>query len=61
MLPLRITVEAGEGPGLRLRSQVMVDKVTTIPRANAGSRIGRLDEVKLASVGRALAAFRGVG
>jgi len=54
---LRVTVEPGESTGLRLRSQVMVDKATTIPRAKAGSRIGRLDEATLASVGRALAEF----
>jgi len=58
---LRITVEPGEGTGLRLRSQVMVDKATTIPRAKAGNRIGRLDEATLASVSRALAAFLGIG
>ena len=61
MPPLRITVEPGAGTGLRLRSQVMVDKATTIPRAKAGARIGRLDENTMASVGRALAAFLGVG
>ncbi len=61
MPSIRVTVEPGEGTGLRLRSQVMVDKATTIPRAKAGTRIGRLDEVTLASVGRALAAFLGVG
>ena len=59
MPPLRITVEPGAGTGLR--SQVMVDKATTIPRAKAGVRIGRLDEHTMASVGRALAAFLGVG
>ena len=56
---LRITVEPGEGSGLRLRSQVMVDKATTIPRAKAGSRIGRLDVATLADVSRALAGFLG--
>ncbi len=61
MTSIRVTVEPGEGTGLRLRSQVMVDKATTIPRAKAGTRIGRLDEATLASVGRALAAFLGVG
>ena len=61
MPTLRVTVEPGEGTGLRRRSQVMVDKATTIPRAKAGSRIGRLDEATLASVGRALAMFLGVG
>lgn len=58
MPSIRVTVEPGEGTGLRLRSQAMVDKATTILRAKAGTRIGRLDEATLASVGRALAAFR---
>lgn len=61
MPTLRVTVEPGESTGLRRRSQVMVDKATTIPRAKAGSRIGRLDEATLASVGRALAMFLGIG
>ena len=61
MPTLRVTVEPGEGTGLRRRSQVMVDKATTIPRAKAGSRVGRLDEATLASVGRALATFLGFG
>lgn len=61
MPSIRVTVEPGEGTGLRLRSQAMVDKATTILRAKAGTRIGRLDEATLASVGRALAAFLGVG
>lgn len=58
---LRITIEAGEGNGLRLRSQVMVDKATTITRAKIGNRIGQLDEAALGSVDRALAAFLGLG
>lgn len=58
---LRVTVEAGESTGLRLRSQVMVDKATTIPRAKTGSRIGCLDDATLAAVGRALAAFLDIG
>ena len=58
---LRVTVEAGDSTGLRLRSQVMVDKATTIPRAKTGRRIGCLDEATLAAVSRALAAFLDVG
>jgi mRNA interferase MazF len=58
---LRVTVEPGGTTGLRLRSQVMMDKATTIPRGKAGSRIGELDEAALAHVSRALAAFLGVG
>ncbi len=58
---LRVTVEAGEGTGLRLRSQVMVDKAVTIPRTKIGNRIGQLDGAALRSVDRALAAFLEVG
>ena len=57
---LRITVEPGEGTGLQRRSQVMVDKATTIPRAKAGGRIGCVDEATLATVSRALAGFLGL-
>ncbi len=60
MPPIRITVEPGGDTGLQRRSQVMVDKATTIPRTKAGARIGRLDGATLASVSRALAAFLGV-
>lgn len=58
---LRVTVEPGDGTGVRLRSQVMVDKATTIPRAKAGRRIGQLDAVTLGRVSEALAAFLGLG
>jgi len=58
---LRVTVEAGEGTGLRLRSQVMVDKAVTVPRAKVGNMIGHLDEAALGNVDRALAAFLGMG
>jgi mRNA interferase MazF len=61
MPSFRITVEPGAETGLRRRSQVMVDKATTIPRAKAGRRIGRLDAASLGSVSRALAAFRDLG
>jgi mRNA interferase MazF len=57
---LRVTVEPGSDTGLRLRSQVMVDKATTISRGKAGNRIGQLDETTLAHVSRALGAFLGI-
>ena len=60
-LPLfRVTVEPTKGNGLRLRSQVMVDKATTIPRVKVGSTIGRLDAATLATMSRALIAFLGL-
>ena len=58
---LRIAVEANESTGLRLRSQVMVDKATTVPRAKACGRIGCVDGSTLVSVSQALAAFLGIG
>jgi mRNA interferase MazF len=57
---LRVTVEPGDGTGLRQRSQVMVDKATAIPRAKTGSLIGRLDEATLAKVSQALGSFLGI-
>ena len=58
---LRVSVEPGAGTGLRLRSQVMVDKATTIPRAKVGHRIGQLERATLNRVSQALAAFLDLG
>jgi mRNA interferase MazF len=58
---LRVTVEPDESTGLRLRSQVMVDKATTIPRVKVGDRIGQLDKATLNRVSQALAAFLDLG
>ena len=57
---LQIIVEPGGETGLLQRSQVMVDKATTIPRGKAGRCIGRLDEVTLTKVSQALGAFLGI-
>jgi mRNA interferase MazF len=57
---LRITAEPGEGTGLQLRSQVMVDKAVTIPRVKIGNWIGQLGGATLRDVDRALAAFLGL-
>ena len=56
---IRLTVEPSASNGLRERSQVMVDKAMTVKRAKLGSRIGRLDDVALVAVNRALALFLG--
>ncbi|MCW5761540.1 MAG: type II toxin-antitoxin system PemK/MazF family toxin, partial [Phenylobacterium sp.] len=44
----RVTVEATPGNGLRVRSQVMADKPTTVRRDRVGSVIGLLaaDDVR---------------
>jgi mRNA interferase MazF len=57
----RISVAPDAANGLRKPSQVMVDKVQTIPRGKLGKRIGRLDDDTLLAVERALAVFLGFG
>jgi len=56
----RLIVEPGPGNGLRSLSQLMIDKVTTVPRERAGSMIGRLEEDALVRVSRALAMWLGI-
>jgi mRNA interferase MazF len=58
---LRITVDPAPENGLRKRSQVMVDKASTVPRTKLGARLGRLDATTLRQVETALAVFLGLG
>jgi mRNA interferase MazF len=57
----RITVEPSTGNGLRTRSQIMIDKAATVPRAKIGQRLGRVGDDTMRAVGQALAMFLGVG
>ena|ERR1700692_958988 len=57
---LRVTVAPNAENGLRKLSQIMIDKAATVPRAKIGPSIGRLEEVSLRSVERALLAFLGL-
>lgn len=57
----RITVEPSRQNGLRERSQVMVDKAATAPRARVRQQVGRLDHATMAEVDTALARFLGLG
>jgi mRNA interferase MazF len=56
----RLTVEPSPGNGLRSLSQLMVDKVTTIPRARITQIIGRLEDDLVLRVSRALALWVGI-
>jgi mRNA interferase MazF len=56
----RVTVEPSRRNGLRLVSQVMVDKVTTVRRQRLGQTIGRLEEDLMLRVSRALALWFGL-
>jgi mRNA interferase MazF len=58
---LRLTIDPGRANGLRRVSQVMVDKLLTLPRDKVGDTIGRLDEDVMIRVTRALAMWLGIG
>ena len=53
----RIGIEPNAGNGLRLPSQVMVDKTQAVPRSRVGPVIGRVDDATMLAVHRALAVF----
>ena len=56
----RVTVEPTRESGLRVRSQVMVDKPVTIRRERIGNKIGRLDQIDVARLNIALAFVMGL-
>lgn len=56
----RITVEPSVKNGLRVPSQVMVDKPMSVPIRKFGPVFGRLDDPTLLEVSRALALFLGI-
>jgi mRNA interferase MazF len=56
----RLIAEPTPSNGLRTLSQLMVDKVTTVPRARIAQTIGRLEDDLLVRVGRALVLWLGV-
>lgn len=57
---LRLVVEPTEGNGLDKASRLMVDKVTTVPKAKLGKRIGRLADSDMVRLNRALLIFLGL-
>lgn len=50
----RVSLPATRRTGLDVPSQVMVDKVVSVPRQSVGRVIGRLDAAELRTVSRAL-------
>src|SRR5258708_24496032 len=53
----RIAIDPSPFNALRAPSQVMADKVTSVPRAKLGRKIGRLSDADMARVDRALTVF----
>jgi len=58
---LRLDIDPSPENGLRQRSQIAIDKMTTLPLERCGQRIGRADDTTLLQVTRALAVFLGIG
>jgi mRNA interferase MazF len=56
----RVTVEPTGLNGLRFLSQVMVDKISTLPRSKVSPAFGRLEDERMRAVDRALLLVLGV-
>jgi mRNA interferase MazF len=54
---LRLNVDPTPANGLKKPSQVMIDKVMTVPRSRVGTVLGDADKALVSAVGRALIRF----
>ena len=59
-LPIRPLIEPAAGNGLRIRSQVMTDKLSAIRRDRIRATIGTLDAATIEAVDRALMVVLGL-
>lgn len=56
----RIRIEPDQENGLHATSNLMVDKLTTVPREKLGARIGQLADEDLVRLNRAMIVFLGL-
>ncbi|MGA7294407.1 MAG: type II toxin-antitoxin system PemK/MazF family toxin [Terriglobales bacterium] len=56
----RLPVEPSEGNGLRAVCRLMVDKITTVPKAKIGARVGHLADEDMVRLNRAVLVFLGI-
>ena len=56
----RLLVEPNARNGLRTASRLMVDKITTVPKAKVGAQIGRLDDEDIVRLNQAMLVFLGL-
>ena len=57
---MRLIVQPNGGNGLRATCRLMVDKLTTVPKAKVGARIGQLDDADIRRLNQALFVFLGL-
>lgn len=55
----RLVVRPNERNGLKTSCRLMVDEITTVPKARIGKRIGRLDDEDIVRLNRAVLVFLG--
>ena len=56
----RLPIAPSETNGLRAACRLMVDKITTVPKARVGARIGRLADEDMIQLNRAIVVFLGI-
>ena len=56
----RLTVDPSETNGLAKPSEIMVDKIMTVPRTKLGQRVGRLSDSDMVRLNRAVIVFLGL-
>jgi mRNA interferase MazF len=56
----RLHVLPDDTNGIRDASRLMVDKITTIPKAKLGERVGRLSDEDMVRLDRAIVVFLGL-
>ncbi len=57
---VRLPIKPSDDNGLDQQSQLMVDKVTTVPRSSLSDRLGRLRDEELVQLNRSLIVFLGL-
>ncbi len=57
---LRVLIEPTHRNGLKSASRLMIDKITTVPKARLGKRIGKLNDEDVVRLNRALTVFLGL-
>jgi mRNA interferase MazF len=56
----RLPISPSENNGLRAVCRLMVDKITTVPKAKIGPRVGRLADEDMVRLNRAVLVFLGI-
>jgi mRNA interferase MazF len=56
----RLIIEPNERNGLLSTCRLIVDKITTVPKAKVGRRVGRLDDEDMIRLNQAMMVFLGM-